>query len=102
MNPRDPRPEHQGADPACNDTHTDRWLNSTGYATPNPGAARVTVEALRRQWQHHVERLRRTAWTVIAVAATVMITITVVAVVQPRSATRCALSGPATMAAVTP
>jgi hypothetical protein len=102
MSPRDPRSEHRGVDPACNDTRTDRWLNFTSYTAPTPGAARPNVE-VRPELQHHLGQLRRKAWSVVAVAAAVMITITVaVSVAQARSDTRCARPVPATVMAVTP
>jgi negative regulator of sigma E activity len=105
MKPLEPRPPHRGVDLASNEIRTDLWLNSTGYAAPSPGAARPTVDEMRREWQHHVEHLRRKAWTVVAVAAAaaVMITITVAVTVVPvRSTSRCAPSVPATMMAATP
>ena len=103
MKPLEPRQPHRGVDLASNDTRTDRWLNSTGYAAPSSGAARPTVDEMRREWQQHVEQLRRRAWAAVAVAAVVMIAIAVaVTVVQARSVTRCAPPVPGTVRTVTP
>ncbi|GAA3348838.1 hypothetical protein GCM10020358_68810 [Amorphoplanes nipponensis] len=103
MNPLEPGPAHRGLEPWRNDTRTDRWLNSTGYAAPSADTARPTVDQTRREWQHHVEQLRRKAWTVVAVTAAAMIAITVaVIVVQARSTTGCAAPVPATVRVVAP
>ncbi|GLZ00771.1 hypothetical protein Acsp02_80230 [Actinoplanes sp. NBRC 103695] len=101
MNPVNPRPMRRELGAPLNDTCTDRWLNSTARPMPAAGITRPTVDDMRREWQHHVDQLRRRTWTVAAVAA-VLIAITVAAaVVHGRSATRCAPSTPATPMAVT-
>ncbi|WP_157410752.1 hypothetical protein [Actinoplanes rectilineatus] len=102
MNPVDPRPTRNGLEPPLNDTRADRWLNSTDRTGPTAALARPTVDNMRREWQHHVEQLRRRTWTIAAVAAILVAVAVTANVVHGRFATRCAPSISAAPVVVTP
>lgn len=102
MNPVNPPSARRGPEPPLNNPRTDRWLNSTGRTTTAADPARPTVDDMRREWQHHVEQLRRRMWTVVAVATALTAIAIAAIVVHGRAATRCASPAPASPAAVTP
>ncbi|GAA0547078.1 hypothetical protein GCM10010172_31040 [Paractinoplanes ferrugineus] len=102
MNPVNPRPTRYGLEPLLNDTRADRWLNSTGRTAQTAAPARPTADDMRSGWQHHVEPLRRWAWTTVAVAAILIAFAVGATVAHGRFATRCAPSVSAMPVAVTP
>ncbi|MFG1995266.1 hypothetical protein ACGFJ7_35355 [Actinoplanes sp. NPDC048988] len=102
MNPVNPRFARGGLEPPLNDPRADRWLNSTGRTTAEADLARPTVEDMRREWQHHVDQMRRRVRTIVAVAA-VLVAIAVAAIaVHGRIATPCSSPLQSAPAAVTP
>jgi hypothetical protein len=102
MNPVNPHSARGGLEPLLNDHRTDRWLNSTGRTTAATDPAHLTVDDMRREWQHHVEQLRRRIWTVVAVAAVLFAVAVAAIVVHERGAAHCASSAPSAPVAVTP